>query len=241
MTVNAGAARDAAYARLRAAEALGGTLVKERRPAQMRATLDAILATTKQTVDEMGDRGDPYLMSHTYLTRGAADVDRAILEAEAPARDRDFAQGADDLDAGVSAATESDSAALALKIVPWAMVVLSSALQHASGRSRRAFEVRMELCIRDLQEACDRQQRDVREGAKTLFASQMLLEGARSIADPSARRVVLGRARELASEARTALLKAGAYDIAEQAAATFASIPPPEAARQTAAPTGPAA
>ncbi len=240
MTVDRLALRDAAYARLKACEALGGSLVRERRPAAMRAALEAILANGRRTLAEVGETGDPYLLSHTHMTCAAARADLARLEVAGRGRYEHLRACGEHCDEALGIVLDGDSAAVALKVIPWAMVVLTSALNRARGHQLRAFQVRLETCVRELEEASERQQRDAAAAAKTLFASQALLEGAGALA-PAARAVVLRRAGALASEASGALRRAGAVEIAAQAKATIAAIAAASAPPATPAPPPPAA
>ena len=200
--------RVAAYERLGSCFVLGGTLLRVREPARIRAALEQIASDSRRLLDEVGADADPYLLSHVHMTIAAAQLDLAGLD-DGPTRSGRVRQGLDHALESVRIGLASRTPLLSTAILPWALVVLVGGLRAAQGEERRGLCALLERCARELPRAEAQRKRAQREGARALFRSQLLHVGAQAVVDPAARAVVLRRALDRASQAQCTLLGAG--------------------------------
>lgn len=215
---------DAAYARLKSSEALGGSLIGEKDSVRARAILEEIISNGEKTLDQLGDLANPHLLSYTHMTMAAAQVDLADLEPNEATRAELISTGVEHCGVALAVALESEATIVSTVVIPWTMVVLAGALRTAQGLQRQDIEARLLTCIQELAEVFEKQKLDRKKGAQTLFVSQCLLEGALSADKPSERKIVLQRALELVHDALRTLLGAGDFEVARQARATTSEI-----------------
>lgn len=203
---------------------LGGSLIEQKDPAQRRAILEEIISNGEKTLDQLGDSANPHLLSHTHMTMAAARVDLANLETNEATRAELVHFGMEHCEIAIAVALGSGTTIVPATVIPWTMVVLTGALQTARGLQHQAIEAQLSTCVRELVRVFENQKQDRWKGAQTLFMSQCLAEGARSLENPSEREIVLQRALELGQGGLRMLLGAGDLEVARQARATIKEI-----------------
>lgn len=215
---------DAAFARLKTSEALSGSLLGEKDPAQARQTLSEIIAHCERNLEQVGDFANPHLLSETHITLAMAKIDMAGYEEDPTEQEQLARSSTEHCEIAVAVALDSDTTVLPAEILPWAMTVLAKALGYISGYQNQALQGRLGAYARELMQVYEKHREMRWEGAQTLFAGQALFDSADLAADESEREAILRRALSLAQEARQTLLRAGDRDVAEQARQTLEEI-----------------
>jgi hypothetical protein len=215
---------EAAYARLKTAEALSGSLLGEVDSAKARQTLSEIIAHCERNLEQVGEFANPHLLSETHITLAMAKIDMVSYEADPMVQEKFTRSSTEHCEIAVAVALDSETSVLPAEILPWAMTVLAKALGYASGYQFQALQGRLSAYARDLLQVYEDHQEMRWEGAQALFAGQALLDSADVAADASEREAILRRAFSLTQEAHQTLLRAGDREVAEQARRTLDEI-----------------
>lgn len=228
MAVSADAAlrrvREASYARIAAARAETAKLIRTRDPQRIRASLTSVARLAKSAIDEADGKGGPSLMSHARMQLAAALIDLAALEADLTRRAKLIAAGTRQCDIAVRVSLASKAPFLALKIVPWAMVVLAGGVRASRDGQVVPLQRLMASCAKALPTLDLMARRQGRAAARLLFRAQLLALATQRVADPIDRAAVLRRALIVAREAHRMAMAAGAFATAGQAKSAIAAL-----------------
>jgi hypothetical protein len=188
------------------------------------ATLEEVLENGEKNLTQMGGMDEPELVRRTHMTMAQAQLRMASLAQAGSERQARIGAAADHCELALAQVPDSAPVHAHLEISAWAITLLTGACRMSTGVQQQALNRRLTNSLGQFENYLRKQINQRLDSADMIFAGQLLLEGARNVADSEERQFALKSALALAEQAAGLLDNAGDVEMTGQARALAQEI-----------------